>query len=49
MDGCLRSEKARQLVLAAIGRALVVGGYEAVTIEGLAESAQVSRQTIYRW
>lgn len=31
-------------------RAAVVGGsYEAVTIEGLAESAGVSKQTIYRW
>lgn len=31
-------------------RAAVVGGfYEAMTIEGLAESAGVSKQTIYRW
>lgn len=29
--------------------ALTAGGYEAVTIEGLAESAGVSKQTIYRW
>jgi AcrR family transcriptional regulator len=29
--------------------ALSAGGYEAVTIEGLAESAGVSKQTIYRW
>src|SRR5690349_18092228 len=29
--------------------AVVAGAYEAVTIEGLAESAGVSKQTIYRW
>lgn len=30
-------------------RALAADGYEAVTIEGLAEAAGVSKQTIYRW
>ncbi|MFB8189064.1 TetR/AcrR family transcriptional regulator [Microbacterium sp. NPDC055988] len=44
-----RSEKARQAVLEAMRRALAADGYEAVTIEGLAESAEVSKQTIYRW
>lgn len=44
-----RSEKARQSVLDAMRAALTAGGYEAVTIEGLAESAGVSKQTIYRW
>ncbi|MHC9046267.1 TetR/AcrR family transcriptional regulator [Microbacterium saperdae] len=44
-----RSEKARQSVLEAMRAALSAGGYEAVTIEGLAESAGVSKQTIYRW
>ncbi|WP_229672974.1 TetR/AcrR family transcriptional regulator [Microbacterium saperdae] len=44
-----RSEKARQSVLDAMRAALSAGGYEAVTIEGLAESAGVSKQTIYRW
>lgn len=44
-----RSEKARQSVLEAMRRALAADGYEAVTIEGLAESAEVSKQTIYRW
>lgn len=29
--------------------AVIAGTYEAVTIEGLAESAAVSKQTIYRW
>ncbi len=29
--------------------AVVAGEYEAATIEGLAESAGVSKQTIYRW
>ncbi len=29
--------------------AVTAGGYEAVTIEGLAADAEVSKQTIYRW
>jgi len=36
-------------VLAAMRRALAAGGYDAVTIEGLAAEAEVSKQTIYRW
>ena len=44
-----RSEKARQSVLEAMRAALTSSGYEAVTIEGLAEVAGVSKQTIYRW
>lgn len=44
-----RSEKARQSVLDAMRAALTGGGYEAVTIEGLADAASVSKQTIYRW
>ena len=44
-----RSEPARQSVLAAMRAAVMAGTYEAVTIEGLAESAGVAKQTIYRW
>lgn len=44
-----RSESARQAVLEAMRGALSSSGYEAVTIEGLAEAAGVSKQTIYRW
>ncbi|WP_350350482.1 TetR/AcrR family transcriptional regulator [Microbacterium sp. A8/3-1] len=44
-----RSEKARQSVLDAMRAALTGDGYEAVTIEGLADAAGVSKQTIYRW
>lgn len=44
-----RSEKARQSVLDAMRAALYAGRYEAVTIEGLADAAGVSKQTIYRW
>ncbi|GAA2938007.1 TetR/AcrR family transcriptional regulator [Microbacterium luteolum] len=44
-----RSEKARQSVLDAMRAALSSHAYEAVTIEGLADAAGVSKQTIYRW
>lgn len=44
-----RSEKARQAVLSAMRRALAEDSYAAVTIEGLAAEAGVSKQTIYRW
>ncbi|MFK0402562.1 TetR/AcrR family transcriptional regulator [Microbacterium sp. NPDC090225] len=44
-----RSEKARQSVLDAMRAAVSSGAYESVTIEGLAEAAEVSKQTIYRW
>ncbi|MFD5600378.1 TetR/AcrR family transcriptional regulator [Leucobacter sp. NPDC058333] len=44
-----RSESARQAVLAAMRSAVVGEGYEALTIEGLAAEAGVSKQTIYRW
>ncbi|GAA4489416.1 TetR/AcrR family transcriptional regulator [Microbacterium panaciterrae] len=44
-----RSESARQSVLAAMRGALSADGYDAVTIEGLAAEAGVSKQTIYRW
>lgn len=44
-----RSEKARQSVLDAMRAALTRHAYEAVTIEGLAAEAEVSKQTIYRW
>ena len=44
-----RSESARQSVLEAMRAAVSSSGYEAVTIEGLADAAGVSKQTIYRW
>ncbi|MFK4761442.1 TetR/AcrR family transcriptional regulator [Microbacterium sp. ZW T5_45] len=44
-----RSESARQAVLEAMRSSLSSSGYEAVTIEGLALDAGVSKQTIYRW
>jgi AcrR family transcriptional regulator len=44
-----RSEAARRSVLDAMRAAVVAGVYEAVTIEGLAETAGVAKQTIYRW
>lgn len=36
-------------MLSAMRRAIADGGYAAVTIEGLAGEADVSKQTIYRW
>ena len=44
-----RREKARRSVLDAMRAAVSTGAYESVTIEGLAEAAEVSKQTIYRW
>ncbi|GAA1537627.1 TetR/AcrR family transcriptional regulator [Microbacterium ginsengiterrae] len=36
-------------MLESMRAALASGGYETVTIEGLAAEAEVSKQTIYRW
>ncbi|PIJ07362.1 TetR family transcriptional regulator, partial [Leucobacter sp. OLES1] len=36
-------------MLEAMRRAIAAEGYEALTIEGLAEAAGTSKQTIYRW
>ncbi|WP_241488006.1 TetR/AcrR family transcriptional regulator [Leucobacter japonicus] len=44
-----RSETARRSVLASTRAALAADGYAALTIEGLAAEAGVSKQTIYRW
>ena len=44
-----RSEKARQAVLDAMRTLLARDGYDAVTVEGIATEAEVSKQTIYRW
>ncbi|GAA4774750.1 TetR/AcrR family transcriptional regulator [Citricoccus nitrophenolicus] len=44
-----RSEKSRLAVLKATAGLLVDGGYEDLTIEGIAASAGVGKQTIYRW
>lgn len=44
-----RSERARQAVLEAADGLLVEKGFTGVTIEGIATSAGVAKQTIYRW
>ena len=44
-----RSEHARQAVLEAADDLLVEKGFAGVTIEGIAASAGVAKQTIYRW
>jgi AcrR family transcriptional regulator len=44
-----RSEDARQAVLEAADGLLVEKGFAGVTIEGIAASAGVAKQTIYRW
>lgn len=48
-SGPIRSEPARQAVLAAAADLLVERGYDALTIEGIAARAGVGKQTIYRW
>lgn len=44
-----RSERARQAVLEAADGLLVEKGFAGVTVEGIAASAGVAKQTIYRW
>ncbi len=44
-----RSERARLAVLHAVDDLLVEVGYAGMTMKGIAERAQVSRQTVYRW
>ena len=44
-----RSEDARLAVLHAADDLLVAEGYAAMTMKGIAERAQVGRQTVYRW
>jgi AcrR family transcriptional regulator len=44
-----RSEHARQAVLEAADDLLVEKGFAGVTMEGIAASAGVAKQTIYRW
>ena len=44
-----RSEEARRAVLDATRRLIQTRGYGAVTMEGIAREAGVSKQTVYRW
>lgn len=44
-----RSEEARRAVLRAAVREVEREGYGALTIEGIARAAGVSKQTVYRW
>jgi AcrR family transcriptional regulator len=44
-----RSEQARRAVLEAAGDLMSVGGYEALSMEGIAARAGVGKQTLYRW
>ncbi|WP_433893169.1 TetR/AcrR family transcriptional regulator [Streptomyces sp. CA-111067] len=44
-----RSETARQAVLHATLQLCQSGGYPALTMKGIAETAGVGRQTVYRW
>ncbi|QMU76687.1 TetR/AcrR family transcriptional regulator [Streptacidiphilus sp. PB12-B1b] len=44
-----RSEQAREAVLEAADGLLVEKGFASVTMEGIATSAGVAKQTIYRW
>lgn len=44
-----RSEPARRAILAAGARLVEAEGYAALTMQGIARSAGVSKQTVYRW
>ena len=44
-----RSEASRQAILAATFAALVARGYEAMSIDSVANAAGVSKATVYRW
>jgi AcrR family transcriptional regulator len=44
-----RSESARRAILSAATALIDEGGYGAVTMEGIARRAGVSKQTLYRW
>ncbi|WP_246398107.1 TetR/AcrR family transcriptional regulator [Mycobacterium vicinigordonae] len=44
-----RSEAAREAILRAADDLLVEKGFAGVTIEGIARSAGVAKQTVYRW
>jgi AcrR family transcriptional regulator len=47
--GAQRSEAARVAILDAAAKLFASSGYERLTMEGIASSAKVGKQTIYRW
>ena len=48
-SGPVRSEAARHAILDAAARLLAERGYDHLTMEGIAATAGVGKQTIYRW
>ncbi|MDI3330769.1 MAG: helix-turn-helix domain-containing protein [Micrococcus sp.] len=44
-----RSEKSRVAVLTAAAELMLAGGFEHLTVEGIAAAAGVGKQTVYRW
>lgn len=47
--GPVRSDAAREAVLAATAELFLERGYDRLTIEGIAQRAGVGKQTVYRW
>ncbi|MDQ2700110.1 MAG: TetR/AcrR family transcriptional regulator, partial [Actinomycetota bacterium] len=48
-DPARRREKSREAILNATRELIIIGGWENLTIEGIAKRAGAGKQTIYRW
>ena len=48
-SGPVRNERTYPEILEATAQLFALGGYDKLTIEGIAQEARVGKQTIYRW